>query len=172
VAGAVTTEVHVINIDGDDLENIRVLVKVSAGPEPFEDVVTIVNSGTTATVAHTAHGMVVNDKIEVSQSASEFLNRGVQTISAVNGVNEYEYEMAGTPGGSPTGTITVTLIILTGLTDVNGLISASRTFGSNQPVIGRARAATTPPFYVTGNLSGVIDTGSGLNSTIQMILDQ
>ena len=175
VAGAVVTSVHCIDGENppNDLQNVRVLVKASDNTQlPFEETVTIVNSGTTATVTHTGHGMVAGDLIEISQSASEFLNRGVQTIATVTDANTYTYTMAGTPGGSPTGTITSTFVIISGLTDVNGDISATRTFGADQPIIGRARMATTPPFYQTGNTSGTISSTGGFSTTIQMILDQ
>ena len=173
VAGAVTTLVKCVDSSGNDLQNVRVLVKASDNTQlPFEETVTIVNAGTTATVTHTGHGMQVGDIIEISQSASEFLNRGVQTITTSADANTYTYTMAGTPGGSPTGTITSTFVIISGLTDVNGEISATRTFGAAQPIIGRARMATTPPFYQTGNLSGEISSTLGYSATVQMILDQ
>lgn len=173
VAGAVTALVTCIDtaVPPADLQNVRVLLKASAGPLPFEDVVTIVNSGTTATVTHTGHGMLVNDYIEISQSASEFLNRGVQQIASVTDANTYTYTMAGTPGGSPTGTITSTWAMISGLTDVNGEISATRTFGADQPVIGRARMASAPPFFKTGDIVGTISSTTGFSATVQLLPD-
>lgn len=66
----------------------------------------------------------------------------------------------------------VTYVALFGLTDVNGQISTSRSFISNQPVTGRVRKASAAPYYATRNLSGTIDSAKGLSVTTQLLLDQ
>lgn len=62
--------------------------------------------------------------------------------------------------------------ILTGETDVNGVIST--TFSLNDPINinGRVRMATTSPFYKTSNVIANISNISGLDLTVQMIIDE
>ena len=63
--------------------------------------------------------------------------------------------------------------IISGTTDVNGEISDTRTFASNQPVIGRARLSTTPgSLYKTGDIVGTISSTAGLTVTVQLIPDE
>ena len=63
--------------------------------------------------------------------------------------------------------------IISGLTDVNGEISDSRTYASNQPVTGRARLSTTPGnLFKTGDIVGTVSSTSGLTVTVQMIPDE
>lgn len=62
--------------------------------------------------------------------------------------------------------------IIKALTDINGEVADTRTYASNQPITGRARLATTGgPLYKTGSIAGIINSASGLNLTVQMILD-
>ena len=71
------------------------------------------------------------------------------------------------------GPLTVGTDIISGTTDVNGEISDSRTFASNQPVVGRARLSSTPgSLYKTGDIVGTISSTSGLTVTVQMIPDE
>ena len=142
------------------------------GPFPFEETVTISNSGTTATVTHTSHGMQNNDYINIDLSASgsektHYQNDGVFQITYI-GVNSYSYTMLSAPGSSPSGTITATFVALTGLTDVNGDKSTTRVYPSDQPVTGWARKT---PQYKTAPLFGAVDDVNGYSSTGVMIDD-
>ena len=70
------------------------------------------------------------------------------------------------------GDLAIGTDILKGLTDSNGEIKDEEfLFTNDQPVIGKARMATSPPFYKTSNISGTI-TEDGLLLTAYMILDQ
>jgi len=172
VADPVSVFVHAQTVAGIDVENVRVFLQAldGTGPFPFEDTVTIANSGTLATVTHTTHGMANNDKV-VIRGASLTANNGVFTIT-VNTASEYEYTMGSTPGSSPTGTILSTFVALEGLTNVNGDVSTSRVYPSTQPITGHARKSTTAPFYKTAPLGGDISNTLGFLATAIMILDQ
>lgn len=168
----VTVKVTAATATGTKLQGVNVFVRASdgTGPFPFEETVTIVNSGTTATVTHTGHGMATGDKVNI-EGASLTANNGCFQIT-VTGTDTYTYTMASSPGSSPTGTITSTFVALYGTTDVNGEISMSRVFPTDQPVIGWARKASSAPYYKSGIVSGTISSSTGLNSTVVMILDQ
>jgi hypothetical protein len=168
VPDAVTVAVHAADTDGDDVQNARVFLqaKDGTGPFPFEITVTIVNSGTTATVTHTGHGMASNDYVEI-KGANHWQNNGAHQIT-VTDVNTYTYTMPSDPGSSPSGTIKSTFVALTGLTDVNGDKSISRVYPSDQPVIGWIRLT---PTYKTAKLFGTIDNVNGYSATGVLIDD-
>ncbi len=172
VSGAVTLTVTASQSDGTAIENARVMLKASdgTGAFPFEEVVTITNSGTTATVAHTAHGMATNDYAAFDR-ASLAANNGVFQITVVD-VDSYTYTMGSTPGTNPTGTIISTFVALYGLSDINGQVTTSRVYSVAQPVIGWTRKSTTTPFYKEGILTGSVSTTLGYISTAVMISDE
>lgn len=167
----VTTEITVKDIGtGAAIENARVLVTASdnSGPMPFEETVTITRSGSTATVAHTSHGLVDGKKVLIKGADQNEYN-GVKTIT-VTGVNEYTYTVSGTPATPATGTIKATGVVIDGLTNASGIISDTRTHGTNQPITGRVRKVTGTP-YKTGAISGTINSTTGFSTTVQMIPD-
>ena len=167
----VTVTAKAVTVAGVGIEDARVHLEAVDGYLPVADVVTIVNSGTTATVTHTAHGLVTGDKV-VIRAASLDANNGVFSITET-GVNTYTYTMASTPGSSPTGTITSTFVILYGLTDVNGEISTGRVFSSDQPMTGRARKSSPGdnPLYKNTVLTGTVDSTAGATFVGVMIED-
>ena len=131
---------------------------------------TIVNSGTTATVTHTAHGLTNNDFVQIT-GASLAANNGVFQTTFVS-ANSYTYTMNSTPGSSPTGTIKCTFVALYGTTDASGIKSASRVYATAQPVEGWTRKSTTSPFYTQGILVGGVSTTLGYDATGVMVLDE
>ena len=171
VSDPVTVKVTTTNASGTLISDARVLLRASdgTGPFPYQDVVTIVNSGTTATVTHASHGMATNDKVEI-RGASLPANNGVFSITYIS-TSSYSYTMGSTPGSSPTGTITSTFVALEGLT-VAGVLSTSRVYSTDQPVTGWARKSSSSPYYKTGPLSGVVDSADGYNNTAVLILDE
>lgn len=171
VTGSVTVAINVKTLAGVNLQNARVLVKAATGgPFPFDVTVTIANSGTTATVTHTAHGMATNDKV-VIKGASHAANNGVFTITYIN-ANSYSYTMTSSPGSNPTGTIKATFAVLEGLTDSNGNISVSRVFPSDQPVSGWARKSSAATYYKPAAIGGTVSSTSGMSAAVQMIPDE
>lgn len=172
VGASITVSVHAITTAGIDVENVRVFLKASdgSGPFPFEETVTIVNSGLTATVTHTTHGMASGDYVDI-KGADNWENNGSFAIT-VTGVDTYTYTMNSDPGDSPGGTITSTFVALNGLTNSSGLKSVSRVYASAQLVIGWARKTSAAPYYKTFGLIGTVDDVNGFTPTAVMILDQ
>jgi hypothetical protein len=168
----VTVTAKAVEVTGTNIENARVhLEATSGGYLPVGASVTIVNSGTTATVTHTAHGLSSNDKV-VIRGASLDANLGVFQIT-VTDANTYTYTMGSSPGSSPTGTITSTFVILSGLTNASGEISTSRVFSSNQPMTGRVRKASAAdnPKYKNTVLTGTVSSTAGATFVGVMIED-
>lgn len=166
VSGQVTTTVTAVTTAGAAIQDAQVMLKAAAGGPMSADVtVTITNSGTTATVTHTAHPFATGDKVLI-KGASHWQNNGVFSIT-VTGANTYTYTLPSAPGSNPTGTIKATYVALHGTTNASGQISALRSFTSDQPVTGWVRKATSP-YYKTAQLTGTIDnvTGASLNAIL------
>jgi hypothetical protein len=172
VLGSVTVSANITTTDGTDIENARVFVKASdgTGPFPYQESVSISNSGTTATVTHTSHGMATGDYVDIT-GASLDENNGVFQITVSNS-DTYTYTMGSTPGSSPTGSITSTFVALYGLTDVNGDISTSREYPSDQPVTGWARKSSSSPYYKTGIINGNISNTTGAAFSVALVEDE
>ena len=170
VAGSVTVSITAQTATGTKISGANVfLAAADSGPYPYQDTVTIVNSGTTATVTHTSHGLASNDKVLI-QGASLAANNGVFSITYISD-NSYSYTMASTPGSSPTGTILATYVLIKGTTDGNGYISMSRVFSGAQPVYGWSRKASGPPYYKEGPVSGTVSSSENTAFTAIMALD-
>ena len=175
----VTTKVHVNDHNGDDFQNVRVFLKAkdATGDLPFEETVTsITRSGTTATVTHTGHGLKDNEYIDINGITDKTEdNWGAHqiTLDGVDPLNKYSYTTTDSGSTSYTGTIKVTGATIYGLTDVNGDISTSRTYGSNQPLTGYARKASAgSTYYKTAEIDTTVDSSNGVTVTVKMILDE
>lgn len=174
-AGSVSATLTVTNVAGTAISGANVLVKANTGGSlPVNATVTISNSGTTATVSHTGHGMITGDKVLIrflSDTGKIAANEGVFSITKLTN-DSYSYTMGSSPGSSPSGTIYATYVLLNGTTNGSGQITMSRAFGTNQPVIGWARKSTSSPFYKTGAVTGTVDTGSGAQLSAILISDE
>jgi hypothetical protein len=164
--------VTAVDLSGSPIQNAQVLLAASngTGPLPYQESVTIVNSGTTATVTHTSHDLVSGDKIVIS-GASHYQNNGIFVITLIN-ANSYSYTMSSDPGSNPTGTIISTFVAISGLTNASGQITASRAFTADQPVSGWARKTDSAPYYVEGLISGTIDSVTGGSFTALLLSDE
>jgi len=170
VSGAVDVTVTVTDVGGTEIDGANVFLAADdGGLFPYEETVTISNSGTTANVTHTGHGMDTGDKVLIT-GASLVENNGVFTITK-DTVDTYHYTMGSAPGSSPTGTILATFVFLKGLTE-DGVITMSRKVTSAQPVYGWARKSTGTPLYKTGLLGGEVDSGAGASLTAILIADE
>lgn len=170
VSGSVTAACTVTTAAGAAVQDARVFVKAAAGgPFPYQASVTIVNSGSTATVTHTSHGLATNDKVLIA-GASHAANNGVFAITKVDN-NSYTYTMGSSPGSNPTGTITSTFVVLAGLTDASGRISMSRVFPSDQAVTGVARKSSAAPYYKSAPINGTVDSGVGAELAAVLVSD-
>ena len=174
VGAAVTIQVTSQESDGTAVGSCQVMVKAKdgTGPWPYNITVTITNSGTTATVSHTAHGMSIGDKI-VIEGASHQENNGIHTIVTVPNVNSYTYTMASAPGSDPTGTIKSTWVALAGTTNATtGILSTSRVYPSDQPVTGYCRKSTSSPYWKTFEITSTVDDVNGMNVIAIMSPDE
>lgn len=166
----VTVAVTVKNAADVEIQNARVLLEVTSGGDlPYGESVTIVRSGSTATVTHTSHGLATNNKVNI-QGANQPEYNGVHQIT-VTGASTYTYTVSGSPATPATGTITSTYVVIEGLTDVNGEIEVQHNFTSDQGFAGWARKSSASPFYKTSNMSGAI-VSSGFTATMILGSDE
>ncbi len=140
------------------------------GDLPFEDSVTITHVTTTASVSHTAHGMANGDKV-VIRGADQQAYNGIFAISNVT-ANAYDYTMGSDPGTNATGTITATGVVVEGLTDASGQVSASASYSVDQNVRGKIRKASASPYFKLFDFTDVVDNVNGLTKTVQLVLDE
>jgi hypothetical protein len=173
VAGAVTLQLTVQNTAGTKIQNARALVTAgTGGPFPGDVTVTITTVTTTASVAHTAHGLANGDKVLITGAVENELN-GIQTISNVS-TNAYDYTITSIGSAPGTGTIKSSFVIISGLTDVDGLISDTRTYSTNQ-LLGadsKVRKSSGSPNYKTGAVVGTVSSTTGLSATIILLDDE
>jgi len=174
VSGAVTVQAFATLKDGTPVESARVYLKASdgTGPFPFEDSVTITRSGTTATVAHTGHGMLTNDKVALAGITDKLTDNGTVFQITVTTANNYTYTTTDSGSTSYTGTITSTFVALNGLTNASGILNTSRVYGSNQPVVGWTRKSTSAPFLQEGVLVGEVNSSTGFSGVAVMLTDE
>jgi hypothetical protein len=171
IAGTVSVTVRTVAADGSTVANVVVHVEATgAGPFPDGESISIVRSGSTATVTHTAHELSTNDKVVIRNAAEQEYN-GVFVIT-VTGANTYTYTVPGSPATPATGSPDSTFVILNGTTDGGGEITMSRVFPSNQPVKGVARRSSTSPFYKSAPITGTVSSSQGLTQAAVMIVDE
>lgn len=170
ILDAVQVLVRAVDTAGSPVAGARVLLTVGVGgPGNILVPVAIVESGGTATVTQSGHGLSTGDKVLIGGCDQGLLN-GVKTIT-VTSANAYTYATAagqGTATGSPKSTD----VLLEDVTDSNGEVSRSDyVYTSDQSVLGRVRRGTTSPLYQTANLTGTI-TSDGLESVVLLISDE
>lgn len=153
------------------VQSARVLIEAETGGAlPSDATVTITRSSSTASVAHTAHGLSDGDAVVIRGATQDEYN-GVFTISNVT-TNAYDYTVTGSPATPATGTIKSTAVILQGTTDASGILSTtSFAYTASQPVRGKVRKATTGTKYKTSSVIGTIDS-TGLDTTVLLISDE
>ncbi len=174
VAGAVTVQATAALKNGTAVESARVFLKAAdgTGSFPFEDVVTVSRSGTTATVTHTAHSMDTNDKIYLEGITDKIEdNWRVITITKVD-ANSYTFTTTNAGSTAYTGTIKATFVALTGLTNASGILNISRVYSTDQPVVGWTRKSTSSPLLQEGVLVGTISSSTGFSGTAVMLDDE
>lgn len=81
------------------------------------------------------------------------------------------YLIAGAGGPLTEGDV---IIGTSTLTNASGIVTDTRSLASDQPVVGRARRASTGfgTLYKTSPIAGTISSASGLSITVQMIKDE
>ena len=174
ITNVVTITGKAVTIAGVAIQNARLFLATgAAGSLPYLDSVTISNSGTTATVTHTGHGLSTGDKV-VIYGAGRNDNLSTKTIT-VTGANTYTFTTTGSHSGADpnNGSITASFVFLEGLTDVNGEVSLTRSIPANQTAVGRVRksSAADNPKYKNTVLTGTVSSSANTNFTGVMIED-
>lgn len=175
ISGAVDVNVTATLKDGTAVDAARVYLKASdgTGPFPFEETVTSISRATTvATVVHTAHGMATNDKIIVQGITDKVADNYVVKQVTVTDANTYTFVTTDSGSVSYTGTIKVTFVALNGVTNVSGILTLSRVYTANQPVVGWTRKSTSSPYLQEGVLVGVVNSSTGFNGVAVMLTDE
>jgi hypothetical protein len=174
VVDPVTTEITVKDaVSGGVISGAYVVVYSADGTNfPYQVTVNITGSGTTATVAHTGHGLATGDKVLIYGAEEDEYN-GTFSIT-VTGVDAYTYTTTSTVSASPaTGTIKATFAFIKGTTDGSGLISDQRALPSgDQPITGWARKSTSSPFYKEGPIEDTVDSSNGKDITVLLVSDE
>ena len=172
VQDPVTTTVKAITTSGSNIQSARVFLQASSGtgPLPYQDSVSITQTGGTATVSHTAHGLSTNQYVVIRGANEEGYNKVAQIT--VTGANSYTYSVSSGLSSPATGSPTSTGVLVYGTTDVNGEVSDTRTLSTNQPVTGWVRKSTSSPLYKTSTLSGTVSNTAGATFTAVMISDE
>jgi hypothetical protein len=173
VQNPVTTQITVKDINtGALLENARVRLTVTDGVNfPFEASVSATSSGTTATMTHTSHGLATNDYVVVSGANEERYNGCFQIT--VTGTNTYTYVMSSSTTSPATGTLISTFSYFNTLTNASGVVSDTRSIGSNQAVTGWVRkGSTVGELYQQSPISETISNTAGLTLNVQLIPDE
>jgi len=170
---SVTTQITCKNVTNLALiENARVLLEAADadGPLNYQESVSIVRSGSTATVTHTGHGLATDAWVHI-RGCNEPEYNIVAQITYISD-NSYSYSVSGTPDSPATGSPTSTTVIFNHLTNSSGIVTDSRSFASHQNVVGRARKSTSQPLFKSQPISEQINKDTGLTLNVLMIPDE
>ena len=116
--------------------------------------------------------MATNDKILLRGITDKTEDIGVHQIT-VSDANTYTYTTTDSGSTSYTGTIECTFVALDGTTNATtGILSTTRVYSSDQPVVGWTRKATTAPYFKQGDLSGSISATDGYDVPSVMASDE
>ena len=174
VSDPVTTTITVVDtaIPPVAISGARVFLETSdgTGSFPFEDSVSITQTGGTATVTHTTHGLVTGNYVVIRGVTQNEYNKVVAIT--VTTANEYTYAVDSGADSPATGSPVSSAVIISDTTDGSGVASDSRTVGSDTPVKGWARKSSGSPYYVSGTIIGTVTSASGLSITLALQSDE
>jgi hypothetical protein len=122
-----------------------------------------INVADAATATYQSAGATV--VIVAGQVTTTITVRDVNTQTPIQGARVYLVANAG-------GSLAEGTVIINAETDVNGQVSDTRSFASDQPISGYARKASTTPFYQNAPITGTISSTNGLALTSLMIPDE
>lgn len=172
VVSPVTTSVNVKDSAGNNLQNARVFIETAAtiaSGEIYQAAVTSLTqaAGTATCTTTAAHGLSSGDTVVVRGAQPDGYNK-VATVT-VSSTTVFTYSVDSGLSSPATGTPVVSFVIISGLTDVSGDISASRSWGAAQEMSGWARLKNTvSPFYKDADIAFTVNTTSG--NTINAVL--
>jgi hypothetical protein len=174
------TATAVDSADSSAIQNVRMLIYANTGGSMKADaaITSITRSGATATVTTTAsHGLSTGDIVLIEDTVpsgaldAEAEYTGTHTAT-VTGASTFTYPVTGSPTTPATRTYEFSEVIVDNdLTDVNGEVSDTRTYASDQPIRGRAYKGTAVPTYKAQPISGTVSSGADTDITVTMISD-
>ena len=151
---------------GSNVQGAKVALWATTGTS-----VSITRTGSTAYVAHTAHGYATGQKVCIFGAEQGEYN-GLKTIT-VTGADEYTYAVSGSPATPATGTTTSHRAILDGDTNPSGIVEDTTfPYTSDLAVTGRVRKGTSPTYYKNAPVSGTITSAAGFDTTIFLVSDE
>ena len=174
VINPVTTLVNVKDNNNNNLDGALVYLRAldGTGPMPFQDSVTITRAGAVATVTHAAHGMETGDLVVIKGITDKTEdNAGTHAITVLT-AGTYTYVTTDSGSTSYTGSIISTWIAIATTTAGGGNASKVKSYTANQPVTGWVRKSTTAPRFKPADISGTINSSSGLTISAKMVLDE
>lgn len=154
------------------IENARAFIETSdgTGPLPFEDSVAIIQSGGTATVTHTDHGLSTDHYVVIRDAIPNEYNKVAQITKTTD--DEYTYAVDSGASSPATGSPISSGVVISALSNGSGIVSDTRTFGGNQPFKGWARKSSGSPFYQNGAITGIISSIDGFTASIALLSDE
>jgi hypothetical protein len=173
VVNPVTTKVTVTDTSGTAISGARVLLETGdtggASGFPYQDSVSITQTGGTATVTHTAHGLASNDYVVIRGAQPDGYNKQAQ-ITFVS-ANSYTYTVDSGLSSPATGSPVSSYAAISGTTNGSGVIQSSKTWPAAQSLAGWARKSTSSPYYRQSAIS-ISDASGGSDVTVQLISDE
>ena len=126
-----------------------------------------VSTGATVPSIRVGASFTGNVNVVAGQVTTTITAKDVGTGALIGGARVYLYA-DGTTGPLSNGTV-----IFNDLTDsTTGQVTDTRALASDQPVAGWIRKGSSSPLYQTAAISAIIDSGIGLDLTVQMIIDE
>jgi hypothetical protein len=149
------TNITFTNWGADTTNNAAIWTPLTTGTITIN-----VNGGSTPTVRTAGATVTVNNTKTVKVTVLDAI-----TLNPIQGVRVLLEAGSGGPLAAGTD-------ILSGLTDVNGVIEDNAfNYTADQPVTGKARKGTTSPLYQQGVITGTITT-NGFDTTLLLISDE
>lgn len=139
-------------------------------------------------LVNVASGQTLTINVAAGATTPTYNNTGAGTVTIVSGQVTTTITVVDIDDGLPIENANVYVVAAAGgpltagdviigastLTNASGVVTDTRSLGSNQPITGRVRRAS-PGFgtlYKTSPIAGTINSASGLDLTIQMIKDE
>jgi hypothetical protein len=86
--------------------------------------------------------------------------------------DEYTYAVDSGASSPATGSPVSSAVIISALSNGSGVVSDTRTFGSNQPFKGWVRKSSGSPYYQNGAITGIISSTDGFTASIALLSDE
>ena len=155
-------------IDAQDETNYSGNITGGSG-HAVNDVITL-RGGAKVTVDAVSSGVVTQFTVASGEDDGGNSASDVQDqISSTGTGIDFSLTLA---AGNIVTEIRSTFVALNGTTDVNGELSTSRVYGSNQPVIGWTRKSSASPYYKEGPINATVNSSTGLDTTVVMVSDE